>query len=172
MKTAGYLLLVGGFLGAAFVAVLDARVVAWVYFLPIVAAGAVGVYLIRSAVSSQAQSPDTLQANRAHLNDSLERIVTGLSGLQGDAIPSHEMRFEIDRQFREDLMRFADARESIGHLYGLQAYADVMSAFAAGERYLNRVWSASADGYPEEVRAYIVRSLEQFTDARDKLAAL
>lgn len=47
-----------------------------------------------------------------------------------------------------------------------------MSHYAGGERYLNRVWSASADGYVNEVKDYISHSLEQFTIARDKLVAL
>ena len=37
------------------------------------------------------------------------------------------------------------------HVFGMQNYADVMSNFAAGERYINRVWSASTDGYVDEV---------------------
>ena len=45
-----------------------------------------------------------------------------------------------------------------------------MSAFAAGERYLNRVWSASADGYVDEAREYIERAREQFVDAKNRLA--
>ena len=77
--------------------------------------------------------------------------------------------FEIDRRFRTDLNRFVDARESLTHIYGLQAYADIMSAFAAGERYLNRVWSASADGYADEARDYIGRARSQFEEARAKL---
>lgn len=52
------------------------------------------------------------------------------------------------------------------HVFGLQNYADVMSAFAAGERYVNRVWSASTDGYVDEVRTYLIRATDQFRDAR------
>jgi hypothetical protein len=51
------------------------------------------------------------------------------------------------------------------HVFGMQNYADVMSNFAAGERYINRVWSASTDGYVDEVNMYIDRALEQFREA-------
>ena len=54
-------------------------------------------------------------------------------------------------------------RESIAHSYGLQAYAEVMNRFAAGER-LNRVWSASTDGYIEEAHRYIERATRQFAE--------
>jgi hypothetical protein len=47
-----------------------------------------------------------------------------------------------------------------------------MSHFAAGERYLNRVWSASADGYVDEVNAYMVKAEEQFSEAFDQLKKL
>jgi hypothetical protein len=51
------------------------------------------------------------------------------------------------------------------HIFGLQGYADIMSAFAAGERYINRVWSASTDGYVDEVLSYLDRATRQFRDA-------
>ncbi len=46
---------------------------------------------------------------------------------------------EIDTLFRDDLINFVDARDSMKHLFGIQAFADIMSSFAAGERYINRV---------------------------------
>lgn len=44
-----------------------------------------------------------------------------------------------------------------------------MSDFAAGERYLNRVWSASADGYGQEARCYLQRAAARFHAARERL---
>ena len=46
-----------------------------------------------------------------------------------------------------------------------QNYADVMSGFAAGERYINRVWSASTDGYEDEVHLYLEKARMQFAEA-------
>jgi len=57
-------------------------------------------------------------------------------------------------------------------MHGLQAYADVMSSFAAGERYLNRVWSASADGYIDEVNAYMEKAQAQFVESLAKIRDL
>ncbi|MGB5626604.1 MAG: hypothetical protein WBM61_12775, partial [Woeseiaceae bacterium] len=51
----------------------------------------------------------------------------------------------------------------------LQTYADIMSSFAAGERYINRVWSASADGYDEEATAYLKKAAAQFVEAEELL---
>ena len=52
-------------------------------------------------------------------------------------------------------------------LFGLQKFADIMPSFTAGERYLNRIWSASTDGYMDEMLLYVENSLHQFHDARD-----
>jgi hypothetical protein len=78
----------------------------------------------------------------------------------------------VDELFLEDLTSFVEARESIAHIYGLNAYGEVMSCFAAGERYLNRVWSASADGYIDEVNTYIDKAREQFVDSLEKMRRL
>ncbi len=168
-----YLLIAAGFLSGAYVTALDETHVDWAWFVPALAVGAIGVWLLRRARHLESRSDETLAANRASIEQSLARIIERLDDLEAgkDAIPPWELRFEIDSRFRHDLTLFADARESLGHIYGLQAYADIMSAFAAGERYLNRVWSASADGYAEEARTYVGKALRQFNEAQDKLRA-
>jgi hypothetical protein len=83
-----------------------------------------------------------------------------------------KLREWIDQTLRTDLRRFADARESMVHLFGLQVYADIMSSFAAGERYINRVWSASADGYDGEAAKYLEKAATQFAGAQAQLAAV
>ena len=50
----------------------------------------------------------------------------------------------------------------------LIAYGEVMTDFAAAERYLNRVWSASADGYIDEVNEYLEKASNQFAACLDK----
>ena len=74
-------------------------------------------------------------------------------------------RVGTDSLLRGDLNNFANARESMEHFFGLQNYADLMSAFTAGERYITGVWSASIDGYVDEVRSYLVRATWQFREA-------
>ncbi|MFC3050531.1 hypothetical protein [Kordiimonas pumila] len=172
MQFAAKLLTILAFLAGAFLTSLDPKHVNWVTFVPVILAGVLGVIIAKRLASAEAHSDDVLTANRAELTNSLNRIVTNLEALDGqkDKVPTYEMRFEIDRLFRDDLMRFADARESLKHMYGLRAYADIMSSFAAGERYLNRVWSASTDGYIDEVLAYVEKSLVQFKDARAQLS--
>ncbi len=172
MTIAGYLLLIGGFLAGAFAA--SQQIIPWMWFVPAVAAGAIGVIVIKRVAKAHAQSDHVLHGNKRDLEESLDSIVAKLTKLRADKeqIPAFDMRFEIDKLFRDDLIRFVDAREALTHLYGLQAYADVMSEFAAGERYINRVWSASADGYVDEVLAYIDRAHDQFTHAQQRLRSI
>lgn len=167
-QATGYLLIVLAFLAGAFLASLDATEMQWHLFLPVLAVGFAGVVVLRRGHHAATRASHVMDENRQALEDSLRRINRELKEMDGnkDAIPPYELRFEIDRRFRDDLIRFADARMTLAHLYGLQKYADIMSHFAAGERYLNRVWSASADGYKDEALTYIGKARTQFLDAQ------
>jgi hypothetical protein len=171
MKNLGFLLLAGGFLAAAYSTALHTVHTNWALFVPAAIAGIIGVVIIKRQSGDAARSEQVLSANRAELNESLGNIVSTLERMSeaGDSISTANLREEIDSLLRVDLRRFADARESLIHLFGLQAYANVMSDFAAGERYINRVWSASADGYDGEARNYLVRAAVQFRAAQQQL---
>lgn len=162
-----FLLLVIGFVFAALVAVLDVTQVNWLLFAAPLAVGFFGVIWHRRRLHALASHGEVVTGNLTTLETALGNIVKNLEPLvaKRDELPTHEARFEIDRLFRDDLNNFAEAREAMSHAFGLQAYADVMSSFAAGERYINRVWSASADGYVDEVNAYLERAYNQFRDA-------
>lgn len=174
MKNFGFLLLIAGFLGGAYSTALDTEVTNWALFVPAALAAIVGVIMIKRQASGQATSESVLTANRAELKESLANIVGNLDDLidAGATVPIDELRDEIDARLRDDLRRFADARESMIHLFSLQTYADIMSDFATGERYVNRVWSASADGYDSEARNYLGKAVAQFRDASQQLEAV
>lgn len=172
MKAIGYFLLVIGFLMGAFATALDVDNVNWMLF-GIAAAGAVvGLLLIKRAAAAHATSDEVLELNRSELRESIDNIVRDIGEIATDASArGADLREAIDLRLRTDLRRFADARESMVHLFGLQTYADIMSHFAAGERYINRVWSASADGYDDEAQTYLGKAVEQFSVAQDQLLA-
>lgn len=174
MNGLGFLLLAAGFLAGAYSTALDIESTNWTMFIPAALAAVVGVILIKRQASGVATSESVLTANRTELSESLGNIVRNLDELisAGAAVPSEELRNEIDQRLRDDLRRFADARGSLVHLYSLQTYADIMSEFAAGERYVNRVWSASADGYNSEARTYLERAVRQFREAIKQLDAV
>ncbi len=167
MKIIALLLVFGAFLAGAFVSVLDPREVNWSWLVPALLVGIVGLWLSRKVHHEEAHAGDKLAGNMDLLGKSLDNILARLELINSnlDELPTYEARFEIDRLFREELNNFANARESMVHVFGMQNYADVMSNFAAGERYINRVWSASTDGYVDEVNLYLGRALEQFREA-------
>lgn len=174
MRKLAFVIIALSFLGCALLASLDRKSISWNIYVPVLAAGAVAVFLLKSHDKKKAMSEGVIQANLEVIKTSIDNIVANIEqmDLSKDALPTYQARFEIDRKFRDDLFNFAEARMSIGHRYGLKPYADVMSAFAAGERYINRVWSASADGYVDEVNTYITKAHHQFKEAHEKLMAV
>ena len=174
MKKLGYLLIAASFLAGSLVAVLETRTVQWTMFTPILIGGFVGAVLVRIGIRQHTQAADTITTNIKAIHDSLHAVVKKVTqlNLEKANINTYDMRHRLDELLVDDLDNFVEARESIGHKYGLQHYADLMSHFAAGERYLNRVWSSSADGYIDEVSAYMDKAEEQFSEAFDQLKKL
>lgn len=171
MKTIGYAMLISGFLAAAYFTALDVQSIDWTYFVPSALVLFAGIFILKNQARGEAQSEHVLKANKSELGASLGNIVGGLEGLNTrvESITTASLRNEVDSALRDDLRRFADARESMIHLYGIQTYADIMSEFAAGERYVNRVWSASADDYRNEATTYLKKALAQFREAQIQL---
>jgi hypothetical protein len=170
MKNFGFFLVVAGFLGGAFVASLDVRDVSWSFFAAAAAVATLGLITYKRQIGALARSESVLEVNRNELRESIGNIVESLRDINsGELTRGAVLRDRIDLRIRDDLRRFADARESMVHLFGLQTYADIMSDFATGERYINRVWSASADGYDSEADDYLKKAAVQFDAAKEKL---
>ena len=170
MKNFGYFLVAAGFLGGAFATSLDVQNVDWILFTGTAGAAFIGLLIYKRQLSTLARSEEVLDVNRVELRESIANVVNDLSDIfEGELTQGAVLRDRIDLKVREDLRRFADARESMVHLFGLQTYADIMSHFAAGERYVNRVWSASADGYDGEANTYLQKAAGQFDEARQQL---
>jgi len=174
MTKIGYILITLGFLAAALATVTDELQVLWQYFGIGIAAGIVGIVLVRRSQRQAAMHEDVLTANIQTLEVSLKEIVEKLNQLNQDidTIDLHKLPERIDELLLEPINAFVNSRASIGHVYGLQSYPDVMHEFANGERYLNRVWSSAADGYIDEAHEYLQRSEQQFHEALEKLRSL
>lgn len=69
------------------------------------------------------------------------------------------------------LIAFVDARPELVGRFGIGGYARLMDPFAAGERQLNRAWSAAADGALAEALASLERGQEALAEALRRLAA-
>lgn len=175
MKTLGYILVIIGFIGGALVSVLDRTEMTWHFYGAFLGVGILGVFLLRITQRRNVRATVRHSGNIQNLTACLQRIVDRLATLTAQPEKqsgSLDFHTTFGHTFAPDLTAFVDGRESIAHAHGLQAYADVMSSFAAAERYLNRVWSASADGYIDEVRTYLNRAQEQFEDSLSRIKAL
>jgi len=174
MRRLGFLLVIVGFLAGALASVVNQTAVRWDWFIPAVVLGSVGVVLIRVGQRREVRATGRLVSNMRAIQDSLRRIAQNMTQLNAEkqSIDPYEVRHHLEELFADDLSTFITARESIAHSYGLAAYADVMSCFAAGERYLNRAWCASADGYVDEIHQYLDKAKEQFASSLDKVLAL
>jgi hypothetical protein len=156
MRPLGHVLLWLGFLAAAFVSTRQADVIAWGGYAAAAVVGVAGVVLLRRTAAAVVSHRETIRANIATLESSLARLVKNVSALNAarESTFVYDVHGRIDDELAPDLAAFAEAREAMIHGIGLQEYADVMDHFARGERALNRAWSASADGYVDEVWTY------------------
>ena len=167
MKSLGYFLITASFLAGSYFAVVQPVGLPLTPYLLSLAVGIVGIVLVRTAIRRAATHEDTMAANIDSLSDSLRQIVSRVDDLEArkNEINVYDLRLHIDRELPPLLDSFVQARESLAHRFGLQSYADVMNPFSAGERYINRVWSASTDGYIDEAHDYLAMSREQFDEA-------
>lgn len=69
------------------------------------------------------------------------------------------------------LAAFVEARPELIGRYGIAGYARIMDVFAAGERRINRAWSAAADGVLPEALDSLAGSLALLEEARARLDA-
>ncbi|MHC4116739.1 MAG: hypothetical protein ACYSWO_04445 [Planctomycetota bacterium] len=174
MKFIGFLMVTIGFVGAALATVVDVDEVRWAWYLPALAVAVAGVAAVRIESARHSKTEHHVVTRIESVETSLERISANISKLNADkdSINTYDVRHRIDELFIDDLDTFVASRQSIAHRYGLAVYGEVMSSFAAGERYLNRVWSASADGYIDEVNAYLDKAREQFIETNERVRRL
>jgi hypothetical protein len=174
MYRVGYLLITASFLGCSYLAVLDPETLPWPRFWLYLAVGFVGIGLVRWASRQEAAHPERRSANLDAIRRSLGHLAAESERLwqERDEIDVYDLRHRIDERFLDAINSFVGARETLADVFGLQEYADLMSEFAAGERYINRVWSASTDGYIDEAHEYIDRAREQFRQAFEDFTRL
>ncbi len=174
MKFLGFVLVTAGFLAGAYYLTGAQGDVLGVGFAVCFVVAVLGVVILRVGTRKQKAAVEKVTAEVKTVERCLLRLAEGVGDLERekDTIYVYELPGEIDQRFNKDLERFVDARESIAVAYGLPAYAGVMSHFAAGERYLNRVWSCSVDGYIDEAHTYLGRARDQFVEGHTKLKKL
>jgi hypothetical protein len=170
----GHLLLWTGFLSGSLAAVFRTNrtdvpwlTINWYWFGASIAVGIAGVIALRRRRSSAALQT-RMQGSLSQIQGNLDQLVSKMHDLQQqhpNLTPRQTLDY-IDHQLADHFREFGDGRNAITAAYGLETFAEVMSGFAASERYINRVWSASADGYVDEASSYIDLSLNELEAAQ------
>ena len=179
MRLGGHFFLWMGFLLAAFWSVcrLDEAdnkwsTIPWLWYASSMAIGILGIGLLRRADRQVHADHTQTEAEYSVLKQSLSKLATTIGNLSSNRqhVPSEVLRC-IDDQCAPTFAEFADARQALIKRFGLQAYADVMTEFAAAERYVNRSWSAAADGYVDEIAKSLDKADQHLQNAQRLLSA-
>ena len=174
MKILGSVFLTVGFLAGAYVTVSQVRSVHWTSYGLCAAAMIIGTVLLRLTRSAELKlAGDKHDSDIAVLRESLSTLIDKVRGFEAAASDEEQLsvHHRIDAELMEDFSTFVGARESMIPKLGMQRYADIMSPFANGERLINRAWSASADGYVDEVRSCISAARAQLEEAQELLSS-
>lgn len=156
------------------VEVLNAwKTVDWAWYLISAAVCFGGVFFLRMSKNASATTEEESSSNvkqiKANLADAIKNTEV-LNKTISKLSPRQILNF-IEEKLLDDLRDFADGRDSITAEHGLEVFANVMTQFAAGERAINRAWSASADGYVQEAETCIQHGLTMLKSAQDLLNA-
>lgn len=103
------------------------------------------------ALGELRSSVDALLRDRPALGDLVEHL--------GEALATHGAAF-------------IDTRDGLIARHGLGGYAELMDAFAGGERALNRAWSAAADRVEAEARISLQEGANRLSQAASILDRL
>jgi hypothetical protein len=179
MRPSGHVILWIGFLSAAYWSVHHLEnsddkwsTIPWTLYGASMAVGIVGIVLLRLA--DRRVHADHRQTDAEF--SVVQRTLTALAGTvhqlssNRQQSPSEVLR-RIDLECVPKFAEFADARQALTKRFGLQEYADVMTEFAAAERYVNRSWSAAVDGYVDEVAASLDKADRHLQNAQQLLIA-
>jgi hypothetical protein len=146
----------------------------WLWFGISAAVSFAGVVLLRMKIGPDEKHEEKTAESLTALNDSIARLANSaaLIAKKQDKLAPTEMVHEIDEYCADDFALFVEKRKSMISAYGLKDYANVMTQFSAGERAMNRAWSAAADGYVDEVRDCLERSHRHLKETHDLLSNL
>jgi len=177
-RICGHLLLWIGFLVGAFLAVRSTEVprtpwltISWPAYGAAMFTAILGVIVLRITKRPVSVDADEAAGTIDELAAILIRLQSTVEGWSTnfDQIHVYDFHGMVDQELADDLGRFAELREALVAEFGLDHYARIMTSFALAERTINRVWSASADGYVDEVQISLTRAGSHLSAARRRL---
>jgi hypothetical protein len=176
VRLTGHILLWLGFFVGAFYMVRSVEVegnpwstIDWRFYIGAVVVGCIGVVILQVTARSAGTQSHKLDEDMQTLTQTLNRVLEKLDAMivERETVSVFAIHEWIDRELAVDLGKFADARKAMMHRFGLPAYAGIMTEFATAERSINRAWSASADGYIDEVWLSLDRAQRRMHRAKE-----
>jgi hypothetical protein len=146
-----------------------------------VVAGGIGVLCVGIAWARLAAGKRTAAGVNAGGDHAIERVQNALDAAKrrtatlratADSAELEAIAKECEAIVRECVEAVAAQQESLSRAYGFAGYAQVMTPFAAAERWLNRAWSAASDTHRPEVIASLDRAIEHIDEALRECATL
>ncbi len=125
-----------------------------------------------AALAEHQAASDTLSPDAAMeaLCRVVDELMEDLPAMSNSESACHVIAQRVDEAVREYVPAITEARDRLVARMGLGAYASFMDVFSAGERSLNRAWSAASDGAAYEAAASLERAHERLAVAKDKLS--
>ncbi len=148
------------------------HLIPWTWYLCSVGVAIAGIVILYKQRGDSGQKSEETRSNLKEIKGSLDSVIVSLAKLMGELekkAPT-EITAYIDAVLADDLRAFAEGRDSITAEHDLTLFAEVMTQFAAGERSINRAWSAAADGYVDEVETCLKRADACLKQAKNLLA--
>ena len=177
-RVVGHILLWTGFLRGAFLAVAHLEraedpwsTIDWRAFGVALVVGWAGVICLRWKGTRSRRKEGKAGLSLEALHD---RLATAARTVEGwlntwDPRDVYDYCQRIEVSLGEPLLEFAAYRHELARAWGLAASAEVMSSFAEGERWLHRAWSASVDGFADEVVHSLGRATAAFFEAAERM---
>lgn len=170
-KLAGFLIIFS-FIAGSIVSIQDKVNVNWLYYSVLLAIGFIGIVILKVQKSKHSKKADYIQTNVEDIKNSLNSICLKMKTFEVKEADLENLSKKIDNTFLVDINKFLNSREVLKTRYGIKAFANVMSNFASGERYLNRAWTSSVDGYIDEAKMSIETSKQLFNNALEEFKVL
>lgn len=97
----------------------------------------------------------------------LQALQTPLEALRGEleSLDTTQITVRVDALLDEFILPMGEGRQRFIDRYGMDKGAEILVTLAYGERMINRVWSAAADGHLPEASASYIESADAFNEA-------
>lgn len=143
----------------------------WPDSLPFAIVGAVvalvGLFFWRQSMERTRQVSRKAAIGGKDPLDYMRDIQAPLRDLSNDlrSLSGEQICARVDEILDGYVTPLVDSRKVLSDTFGLVHATEILVPLAYGERMLNRVWSAAADGYPAEVELVFPEVLQAFAEA-------